>query len=99
MNEQNRSVEEIMNSLDGVKRAQASDYFYTRLKGRMEKGTAPQPWLLRPVYAFAVLILVVIVNVGVILKNQNKSAAEPEAYQSIAAEYHLNDIVTEEVYK
>ena len=49
--ERNKQAEEIINSLDGVKRASAPDFFYTRLKARMEKGLDPgyrRSWVLRP---------------------------------------------------
>ena len=36
-NEQNKKVEDILSSLDGVQKAVAPDFFYTRLKARMEK--------------------------------------------------------------
>ena len=94
----NKKIEEILNSLDGIKRAPAPDFFYTRLKARMEKDILPAPVrsrILRPVYAVAALVVVLLVNAAVILKNNSGdivSANENESLQSIAAEYNLNDI-------
>jgi hypothetical protein len=94
----NKKIEEILNSLDGVKRTPAPDFFYTRLKARMEKDILPAPArsrILRPAYAFAALVLVLLVNAAVILKNNSGnvvSAAEGDSLQSIAAEYNLNDV-------
>lgn len=101
----NKKIEEILNSLDGVKRMPAPDFFYTRLKARMvtsqedgKKDILPSPvrsWILKPAYAFAALVLVLLVNAVVILKNNSGdvvSAAEGDSLQSIATEYNLNDV-------
>lgn len=98
-------IEDILNSLDGARRATTPDFFYTRLKARMEKGYAApvqKHWVLRPVYAMAALVLVILLNAAVILQGANapeNNGSETETYQSIAAEYNLNDTITEEVYK
>ena len=34
----NNKTEEILNSLDGLQRATSLDFFYTRLRAKMEKG-------------------------------------------------------------
>lgn len=86
-----------MNSLDGIQKAVAPDFFYTRLKARMEKGhdsVVSKSWMLRPVYAIAALIGVLLVNVAVIINGQNESkdaVADSDMLQSVAAEYVLND--------
>lgn len=102
----NNTAEEVLNSLDGIQRATTPDFFYTRLKARMEKGYEPvaqKPWIFKPVYAVAALLLVLIINAAVIFKNsETKSGSsnpEIESLQSIAAEYNLNETITEEVYK
>src|SRR5689334_210722 len=92
-------TEEILGSLDGVKRASAPSFFYTRLKARMEKEmlTAPRnAWRLRPVFAFTALIIVLLVNALVVLKNKTNAPEvtannEVESYQSLAAEYSVTD--------
>jgi hypothetical protein len=104
-NAQNKKVEDILGSFDGINRAPAPDFFYTRLKARMEKNILPanpKSWVLRPVYAMAVLIVVILVNAAIVLKgsgNTTNNTADTESIQSIAAEYNLNDNITEEVYK
>jgi len=95
--ERNKRTEEIINSLDGVQRASAPDFFYTRLKARMEKGLESgyrRSWVLRPAYALATLALVIAINVFVLFKNDNSpnnATAESDSITSIAAEYNLND--------
>ena len=101
-------TEEILNSLDGIHRASAPDFFYTRLQARMERELLKngrfeprRPWILRPAFAIATLALVLIINAAVIL--QGNKASEPTATEadlsSNASEYSFNDIVIEEVYK
>ena len=97
--ESNKKVEEILESLDGIKRANAPDFFYIRLKARMEKNILPapaRPWLLRPVYALGALVLVLLVNAAVIITKNNSAEAisnnDSETLQSIAADYNLNDV-------
>lgn len=95
----NDRIEDILTSLDGIKKVAAPNFFYTRLKARMEtrlEGDAAvqRPWILRPVFALAVLVAVLLVNAAVILqKNEapDTISNDTETLQSIAAEYSLND--------
>ena len=92
--DKNKRIEDILNSLDGSHRAAAPDFFYTRLKARMEPAVKPS-WILRPVFALAGLVVVLLVNAAVILAgdaaSENTAVADTESIQSIAAEYRLND--------
>ena len=96
-NQKNRNLEDILSSLDGSQRASVPDFFYTRLKARMEKGlnrNEPKSWVLRPVYALAGFALLLIVNAVVILQKDNvntENNMETVSAQTIAAEYVLND--------
>jgi hypothetical protein len=100
-NKQDKRTDEILNSLDGLAKAAAPDFFYTRLRARMEAGaespSAQQSWLLRPAYAVATLVIVLLVNSFVLLQKNRPVAGtgtgnDPDAtVQSIAAEYNLGD--------
>jgi hypothetical protein len=98
-NRKMNKTEEILNSLDGAQRANAPSFFYTRLKARMEKGMAIAPrssWRLRPAFAFTALLIVLLVNALVVLKNKNNTPEvtannDVESYQSLAAEYSVTD--------
>ena len=98
----NTRIEEILSSLDGSKRAAAPDFFYTRLRARMEKGLTPnnsRNWQLRPVYIISALLLVISINVYVFLRGQDETTTatadnNESVQQSIASEYSLNDINT-----
>jgi hypothetical protein len=92
----NKKADEILNSIENIQKAVAPDFFYTRLRARMEKESeviAARPWILRPVYTFAALVIVLLVNAFVLFKEnstkQTTSTVDP--MQSIAAEYNLND--------
>lgn len=94
-----KNIDEILDSLDGVKRATPPGFFYTRLRARMEKeaGTArSMPRILRPSWIMAMLAVILIINVTVILQSGKKTdtstASESEKLQSIAADYNMNDV-------
>ena len=95
MNNDGNKIEEILGSLDGNQRAAVPDFFYTRLKARMEKGyehIGHKSWVLRPVYAMAALVVVLLINAAVIFnENTEKETAVTDTLQSVAAEYSLND--------
>ncbi len=99
--DKNKITEEILSSLDGLKKATAPDFFYSRLMARMEKELLPadrKPGrVLRPVYALAALAVVLLLNAAVIFTKNSSGEAlssvnESETLQSIAAEYNLNDV-------
>lgn len=98
-NHNNKKIEEILSSLDGSQRAAIPDFFYTRLKAKMQKELEPFPmksWVLRPAFAIAVLIAVLVINAVVIFRNGTTKTNEiatnnDDTFQSIAAEYRLND--------
>lgn len=91
-----KKTEEILSSLDKIQKAVAPDFFYTRLKARMEKESevpAARPWVLRPVYTFAALVIILLINAFVLFKENstNQTTTTVDPMQSIAAEYNLND--------
>ena len=97
-NDRNKKIEEILGSLDNVQKAAVPDFFYTRLKARMEKDLVPvtkKSLLLRPAFALSALAAVLIINAFVIFKGDtgksNISNNDAETIQSLAAEYRLND--------
>lgn len=96
-NNRNKKIEEILGSLDGSPRASIPDFFYTRLKARMQKGIEPdikKSWVLRPAFALTVLAAVLLINAVVIFRGdagKDTATNDAETLQSIAAEYSLND--------
>lgn len=105
----NNRIEEMLKSLDGIKMAEAPDFFYTRLRAKMlaqHEGREKWPgqnnsreWILRPVYIVSALLLVISINVFILLRGQDNTTTatadnNESVQQSIAAEYSLNDINT-----
>jgi hypothetical protein len=94
--EKNKKIEDILSSLDGAKRATISDFFYTRLKAKMESNPVNKSWLLKPAYAFAALALILLMNVFVLLQNNNSPAEQvvdnTDFEQTLASDYSLNEI-------
>jgi len=98
--EKNKKIEEILGSLDGVQKATAPDFFYTRLKARMEgrlTAKEPRPLLLRPIYITVTLLLVLLMNALVFLNSSSDNETVISDEQSIAAEYNINTNLTYEI--
>lgn len=99
---ENKRTEEILNSLDGVRKAPAPDFFYTRLQARMEKElesghASKQPvWYLKPAFITAGLLFILALNAFAFIRNNNEGtiAATDDnetEQQSIVSEYSLAD--------
>ena len=100
--EKQARIEQILNAWDSVKKAEAPAFFYTRLKARMEKATAPvvKSWLLRPVFVAATLVVVIVINAFIYFQDGNSTIttnSSEDSIQSIAAEYNLSDNTLEEI--
>lgn len=98
--QKDKMIDEILNSLDGCTPATAPDFFYTRLKARMENELTPASsgfWLRRPAFAFASMAVILLINVLVLFNqsgnNQEEAvnSTETDSFQSMAAEYRLNE--------
>ena len=88
-----QEVEKTLQSLDGVQRAEANPYLFTRIKARMEKNTSLEhisSFVSRPVIAFATLLLIMAINAFVLFstgKNEGTGTGEI-AVTDIADEYN-----------
>ena len=101
-NNTNPRTERILASLDGLQRIPAPDFFYTRLKGRMQNETEPAKerfFLLRPAFITAALSLVLIINVFSLMelngrpgKKENIHANKPATIESFADAYGMNTL-------
>ncbi|THU32059.1 hypothetical protein FAM09_28165 [Niastella caeni] len=87
-------IDAVLNSLDGIQRAKAPDFLYTRLQSRMEKefdqGGPLGRWLTRPVLALTIAAIILIANATTVLKmwEQHTVSNNPnESGQIVAAEY------------
>lgn len=93
-----QKADRILKSLNGLKKAEAPDFFYTRLKGRMQLELVPEsrPFL-RPVWLSTTLVLLLLVNVFSVLKLnhpdvklKDQSVEKPASLESFADAYNLN---------
>ena len=98
-------TERVMGSLDGMQKVTAPDFFYTRLKGRMQREPEPgkkTSFLLRPAFITAVLSIFLIVNVLSLVEigktSKQNVVTQPgnATIESFATAYNMN---TESVYE
>lgn len=88
-----QEVEKTLQSLEGVQRAEANPYLFTRIKARMQKNTSWElisSFVSRPIVALATLLLVMIINALVVLSSGNNEGNGTEiAVTDIAEDYKL----------
>ncbi|HLG41242.1 MAG TPA: hypothetical protein VI461_16295 [Chitinophagaceae bacterium] len=78
----NKKVDEALNSLDGIQRAEPQPFFYTRLTGRMQ-GNEKTFWetvssfLSKPVIATASLCVILAFNAFFLFKQNNETNITP----------------------
>ena len=69
-------VDEHLQSIQGMQEAGTDDFFYTRLKARIDKERSEQGWSLplKPVWVLSTLVLLLAIN-GITLLQQAKTKA------------------------
>jgi hypothetical protein len=72
-----QKVETTLKAFDGMEQAEPNPFYYKRLKARMERELL-QPktvlgWTFKPVYVYASLVVVLLINVFTIVTLNNKS--------------------------
>jgi len=92
-----QDIENILNSFEGMQRAEVRPFFNTRVMGRLEKETAAEnSWMpvRKPILTIALLSFLFLSNVYLIIQQvkqiKTTSASETSSLQSFASEYHLN---------
>jgi hypothetical protein len=80
-----QKVETTLKAFDGMAQAEPNPFYYTRLKARMEKELL-QPktvlgWTFKPVYVYASLVVVLLINVFTIVTLSNKSSQPKDSAQ------------------
>ncbi len=90
----NKLIEEALNSVDDIKRAEPKPFLLTRIHARMGKATGSvwekAGWFIgRPAVAFAGLCLIVLINVMVIMSNKTSDTftATDQVVQNSADEF------------
>jgi len=86
-------TDEYLMSIEGMKEAEASPFFYTKLKARMEKKTEEKVWIfqLKPAYIITMLIVFLSINCVVVINQVQSKKAETtsSALKSFANSYNL----------
>ena len=93
-------IDRILTSIDGLEKAAAPDFFYTRLTGRMQRELEEKRrpfFVLRPAFATAALSILLVVNI-IFLTQWNKQPAQdsqaqpgkPATIESFAKAYNLD---------
>jgi hypothetical protein len=102
-NNSDQRTERILNSLNGLQRTAAPDFFYTRLIGKIQNETRPKRekiFLLRPAFITTALSLAFIVNVFSLLQLDGQAAKQeptmqahkPATIESFADAYGMNTL-------
>lgn len=94
----------IMESFGGIQPAVAPDFFYTRLKGRMQPAEEKKMiFLLHPVFITATLAILFIVNIISLVQTDklpkpgpDAAYSKPASIESFTAAYNIN---TSSVYE
>jgi hypothetical protein len=98
-----KKIEETLNSLDGMNRAEPRPFFYTRLEARMENEASIstyavrklKPALLIPMLACSLLLSVASVYTVLSYDSQDSSLSSKDAF---IQEYGLNESVDSTIY-
>jgi hypothetical protein len=87
--------EEIINSLEGIERAQPTPFLYTRVHARLIKiQHSPEinffKFVTRPAFVLGVVLLIVFMNGYFMMNRTNLFNTQEEVSQSLAVEYGQN---------
>lgn len=86
-------IERTLQSLEGIQPAEPNPFFYTRLQARMEqKFVKKTGWQWRPIYVYAALGLVLLLNFATIYTLTHTPTKNTSTADSFANEYGLNSV-------
>lgn len=83
-----KQVEETLNSLDGMQRAEANPFLYSKIKSRLQsaKEIVPQQLAWRMI---AALVVVALLNVFTLRHFSEKTESDNRGVESVANEYSI----------
>ncbi len=89
--------EEVINSREGIQRAEGSPFLFTRIQARMKKEeNRPEMvffrFITRPAFALAIALFFIAINGYLVSNSFNKQNAMDDLGQPLAAEYVQHDI-------
>ena len=100
-----KEIEKTLQSLDGVKRAEANSFLFTRIKARMQKKDSQWEertfsFLSRPAIAVAIVVLVMAVNAWAVWGSSPvENPANDVVASELASEYNTVASVTNYDYE
>src|ERR1041385_7707630 len=90
-------VEKTLNSLDGMQRAAANPYLFTRIKARVEKDersfwSNALTFISRPSVAVPAIVLTILINTAIFFEFKSERVQAPQdVEQAFASEHNLSD--------
>jgi len=89
--------EEVINSLEGIQRAEGSPFLFTRIQARMKKEeNRPEVvffrFITRPAFALAIALFFIAINGYLVTSSVNKKDAMDDLGHPLAAEYVQHDL-------
>jgi hypothetical protein len=93
-----QEIDKTLESLDGIQRAVANPYLFTRIKASLQKQDKSF-WELatgliaRPVFAIATILLIIVINLTLFFQSQGRQTSTTtgqEGEQLFASEYNLS---------
>ncbi len=86
------TTEEIINSLDGIQRAEPSPFLYTRIHARLHRNENSMVftifrYITKPSFVMAVVMLIILVNGFIMYNRIEMQQNQEDMSQTIAAEY------------
>lgn len=90
-------VDKTLNSLDGIQRAMANPYLFTRIKAKLERDeksiwSKALTFLSRPSVALPAILLATFINIAIFFEfRSERKQTTQEAEQVFASEYNLSD--------
>lgn len=78
-----QKIEDALGSLSNMKRAEPQDFFYTRLRAKMERKLVEEPrlrWLLKPAFVVPVFLIALSMNILSITELQKTDTSSKEEF-------------------
>ena len=91
-----KMIEETLNSLDGMQRAEPRPFFFTRLQQKLQNSNKSlwdelERFIARPAVALIGVALLIILNISLIITKEESSVpVNEQEEQAFAEEYSLN---------
>ncbi len=92
-----KQVDETLNSLDGIQRAKANPFLFTRVQARLDQSSGVwgriAGFISRPVFAFGVVAVLLSVNIGIAISYEHpkETVSKVSDEQAFGSEYATGD--------